>query len=891
MDPNWQSPEAWQKDGSSLSGVSSVKKGAWTTILKATETHDGKSTEVVIKTFAVPEEVLENPERIATERTKFLASAKLQYELSKAGATAWVKILRIADEEKHPSFSMEKCGPSAQDLLDNHAQLSAKDFYQLVQSVLQALIELKNKNNRSHGNIKLSDVLSVLPGQHPAFKLADPSSKGENHSANDLFALGQIIFQLVEQREYDPLNPLLPTKPWYRFGARRDRWIQFCNLLLNPNGCQEPLPEVKKLAQRLQPASAMSYVALVGTALVVVAACAVGFHFVMEKYVSGKGGTVSGGPSGTGPANVLPLQTGLDPQAQAALNAAARNYQDVRNKWTAIAQTPRYDHMKSHALAVQARDLLPQPGGDPVSHAHDADSYRLAALKLQEAIDQLNAEEDAGQQADAMVFTDLQHAKLDYARAKSAWDVAAAKFTPNHDHTRSQAQAQAATLESTPTPADPAEAKAATAEYHAAAGKLADALALVSQEDQSGQTSDEAHAAYEQARRTYTQLKDQFAAAVEQNKTLDLTAAKSAADQARAILPEQIVLTDAASYRTVAGLYQQASVKIQAALGLIDQQKQNVTRAQSDISAAVANANQALTDKKYADALMWYKKAADGGSAPAMRNVGLLYETGRGTEQDYAAAADWYKKAADLGNPGAMFDLANLYEKGWGVDQDFAQAATWYRKAADAKNASAMNHLAYLYESGRGVDQDYDQAMQWYKKAADANDSTAMANIGVLYDKGRGVKADPAAAMQWYRKAADLGNAAAMNDIGLLYDAGRGVKADPQQAMEWYQKSADANFAPAMCNIGVLYDNGVGVKEDHVAAMKWFKKAAALNHGLAMFNVAFLYEAGRGTPADIVQAVQWYRRAYKSDDDSARQLAGEALDRLGYSRESTPPRH
>ena len=107
MVEQWQSPASWEKEGASITDVSSLKKGAWTSILKATETHDGKTTEVIIKTFSVPAHILEDPERIAREREKFLAAARLQMEMNKAGCRGWVKILRLSEDPNNPSFSME----------------------------------------------------------------------------------------------------------------------------------------------------------------------------------------------------------------------------------------------------------------------------------------------------------------------------------------------------------------------------------------------------------------------------------------------------------------------------------------------------------------------------------------------------------------------------------------------------------------------------------------------------------------------------------------------------------------------------------------------------------------------------------------------------------------
>jgi hypothetical protein len=167
-----------------------------------------------------------------------------------------------------------------------------------------------------------------------------------------------------------------------------------------------------------------------------------------------------------------------------------------------------------------------------------------------------------------------------------------------------------------------------------------------------------------------------------------------------------------------------------------------------------------------------WKEAAALQVAKAMVLLGDCYEEGVGVAQDYAEAMKWYRKAADAGNAVAMYSIGWLYRHGLGVAQDYAEAMTWYRKAADADNAAAMNNIGCLYHDGLGVAQDYAEAMKWYRKAADAGNAGAMYNIGWLYQDGLGVAQDYAKAMTWYRKAADAGNTDAidaMHKIGILY--------------------------------------------------------------------------------------------------------------------------
>jgi TPR repeat protein len=43
--------------------------------------------------------------------------------------------------------------------------------------------------------------------------------------------------------------------------------------------------------------------------------------------------------------------------------------------------------------------------------------------------------------------------------------------------------------------------------------------------------------------------------------------------------------------------------------------------------------------------MKWYRRAADGGSADAMENIGALYEKGLGVAADPVEAHKWYDKA------------------------------------------------------------------------------------------------------------------------------------------------------------------------------------------------------------------------------------------------------
>ncbi len=55
----------------------------------------------------------------------------------------------------------------------------------------------------------------------------------------------------------------------------------------------------------------------------------------------------------------------------------------------------------------------------------------------------------------------------------------------------------------------------------------------------------------------------------------------------------------------------------------------------------------------YAEAVKWFRKAADRGVAKAQYNLGLMYANGAGVTQDYVLAHMWLNLAAAQGEPDA----------------------------------------------------------------------------------------------------------------------------------------------------------------------------------------------------------------------------------------------
>jgi len=139
----------------------------------------------------------------------------------------------------------------------------------------------------------------------------------------------------------------------------------------------------------------------------------------------------------------------------------------------------------------------------------------------------------------------------------------------------------------------------------------------------------------------------------------------------------------------------------------------------------------------FAEALRWYKRAADKAFAPAQFNLGLAYELGRGTAADDRQAFKYYLMAAEQGFAAAQFNVGNMYSAGRGVGQDLFEANLWYKQAAEKGFIEAQFGLGLAYEAGRGVRKDEVQAARWYKQAADRGLARTASDASGSGEEGR----------------------------------------------------------------------------------------------------------------------------------------------------------
>lgn len=98
-----------------------------------------------------------------------------------------------------------------------------------------------------------------------------------------------------------------------------------------------------------------------------------------------------------------------------------------------------------------------------------------------------------------------------------------------------------------------------------------------------------------------------------------------------------------------------------------------------------------------AEAMQWFARAGQAGSAEAELALGLLLDEGDAeTPPDVHAAAEHFRRGAALGSPGAQYAIGICHYFGRGVDRDPRESFRWWTAAARLGNAASGRALAGL---------------------------------------------------------------------------------------------------------------------------------------------------------------------------------------------------
>src|SRR2546430_439433 len=153
------------------------------------------------------------------------------------------------------------------------------------------------------------------------------------------------------------------------------------------------------------------------------------------------------------------------------------------------------------------------------------------------------------------------------------------------------------------------------------------------------------------------------------------------------------------------------------------------------LSAAVFRlpAQQNEADRKV---LAEIRAGADKGDAKAQYELGRAFFSGTlGVAKDEAEAVKWFRKAAEQNVADAQFSLGVCYDNGRGVTKDEVEAEKWWLHAAGQSEDEAQYNLGVCYDSGEGVPKDEVEAHKWWLLAAGQGNDDAKYNMTIVENK------------------------------------------------------------------------------------------------------------------------------------------------------------
>lgn len=272
-------------------------------------------------------------------------------------------------------------------------------------------------------------------------------------------------------------------------------------------------------------------------------------------------------------------------------------------------------------------------------------------------------------------------------------------------------------------------------------------------------------------------------------------------------------------------------------------------------------------------------RAAAAGSAQEQVMRGDMYWSGTGVRQDYAEAVRWYRLAADQGHVGAMGTVASAYYMGKGVERDYREALRYHTLAAEKGHANSQTMLGIMYHKGQGTAKDREKALHYLRLAAaqnepnakryllrisaentDPNDPLGNPEFRIPGAVGRNEQLNQLKILDEIAKAKQ-GDTEAMYQLGNSYSYGWTVKQSKAKAAAVWKMAADYGHAGAQYSLGVLYYNGEGVQQDLGKAVACFRAAADDGFWPAQEMLARLYGAGYGVSKDKAESKYWRKMA------------------------------
>ncbi len=248
------------------------------------------------------------------------------------------------------------------------------------------------------------------------------------------------------------------------------------------------------------------------------------------------------------------------------------------------------------------------------------------------------------------------------------------------------------------------------------------------------------------------------------------------------------------------------------------------------------------------DSLSWFRKKGHEDNLWAQLFLAKTYYSGLGIDCDISEAMYWYFRAANLGSADAQNQIGEIFKSGNElIHQNYDETLKWFRLAAEQDHVIAQCNLGLMYSAGNGVEVDYSQAAFWLTKAAAHGSCNAQIHLGVIHRRGKGVTQDLNKALDLFKCAAEQGSCLGQ----ICFEGGLAELAGDDPRLRF--------------NLALRYLFGLEVEQDEKEAVVYFSDLAEEGFADAQYYLALCYEEGRGQIQDYEKAIFWYRNAAKQE--------------------------
>lgn len=271
--------------------------------------------------------------------------------------------------------------------------------------------------------------------------------------------------------------------------------------------------------------------------------------------------------------------------------------------------------------------------------------------------------------------------------------------------------------------------------------------------------------------------------------------------------------------------------------------------------------NPAYVPRDAAQAIPWYRRAAEYGHGEAERKLGHAYRHGHGAPKVDAMALEWYLLASSHDDGAGWCEYGLMLQEGIGTPAAADLAAKAFFEASERDDGEGAYHYSTCLRTGTGVPLDGPKALAQLQKASELAHLPAMHRLAESHRRGHGLPLDDNAAFDLQIHAANLGYAPSQLALGTMYAAGQGCPVDKEAALHWVRTAIGQGHAPAMTELGRAYMKGDYVPQDFAEMNRWLEKALQAGDTGALYYQALSHAEGHGTPVDKPKALALCEKA------------------------------